>query len=123
MEMEPEKGFLSLEQTKWISNLLIWGTMTVSFLIWVCMPKLVHAYHTGHNYYDGSKAPFLFLILLHLLPFLCRPPVIELHTDTPESKEMERRARKQWYSIRIYLSLVVAISVLAILIGVWSASI
>lgn len=123
MEMEQEKGFLTLDQTKFISNLLVWGTMAVGFLIWVCMPKLVHAYHIGHNYYDGSKAPFLLLILLPLLTFICRPPIIELHTDTPESKEMEQQAMKQWYSIRIYLSLVIAVSVLAILISVWSVSV
>lgn len=123
MEMEQEKGFFTLEQTKFISNLLIWGTIVVSFLLWVCMPKLVHAYHTGHNYFDGSKVPFLLLLALPLLPLICRPPEIELHTDTPESKEMERQAMKQWYSIRIFLSLVIGVSVLAILIGVWSVSV
>lgn len=121
--MEQRKGFFTLEQMKFISYLLIWGTMAVSFLIWVCMPKLVHMYHIGNTYYDGSKAPLLLLLFLPLLPLISRPPEIELHTDTPESKEMERREMKQWYSVRIYISLVVAVPVLALLIGIWSVSI
>jgi len=118
-----KKGFFTLEQTKVVSNLLIWGTMAVGFVLWVCMPKLVHAYHIGQTYYDGSKLPLLLLLFLPLLPLICRPPEIELHTDTPESKEMERHAMKQWYSVRICLSLVIAVPFFAMLIGIWSVSV
>lgn len=117
------KELFTLERTKFISNFLIWGTMVLGFLLWFCMPKLVHMYHIGHNYYDGSKVPLLLLLFLPLLTLICRPPEMELHTDTPESKEMERQAMKQWYSVRIFLSLIIAVPVLAILIGVWSVSV
>lgn len=120
--MNQKKDIFTLERLRSIYNIVTWGTIIGGFILWICMPWDVPIYHTGNTYYEGSKLPLLIFVLLPFLSFLSRAPEIELHGDSPESKEIERQELKKWILTKIYIAVFLAIVVLPNLIGILIAS-